>query len=325
MTLKITSNISVTDIPTLLKNDFSIYRDKIAPIISSSDYKRWILTEGVYAVVARNNEEILGQMWAHPLEIYQNNELIKKRFFWIHNIKIHPAWQNKQIFRQIMDHYRKKIFSENDDRLFLISSNNTRMRFLARKLKLFPVANVSGVILLRFLASPRKIKSSPLEIVKSHTVPKFWKNHVSKRKNYWIPQFSWDDSPEWFSVYFRNQLICMFQVTRPIHPTQGRFISKFPILLHTLQIRYLSIPSDVLKLHPSITRSIFSNLFQIFPHINALVFSVNPIILSQLLHLPRFFFLSRNYILYSTTKDPDLIHKNLDFNSSYTQLNHDKE
>ncbi|MFX0125659.1 MAG: GNAT family N-acetyltransferase [Candidatus Hodarchaeota archaeon] len=323
MSIKITSNISVADIPSLLQNDYSIYREKIAPIISSSEYTRWVLTEGVQAVVARDNKEIIGQMWAHPIEIYQNYELIKKRFFWIHNIKIHPNWQNKGIFKQIVDFYLTKVFSENDHCLFLINTSNKRMRFLARKLKLFPVLNVSGVILFRYFVSLGTTKFPPLKIVKSHIAPKFWLNHALKHKKFWIPHFSWDTSPEWVSFYFRNQPICTFQITRPIHQTQGRFIHKFPILFHSLQIRYFSILPDILKLHPSITRSIFTSMFHAFPQIDTLVFTLNPRILSKLLHIPRFAFPSRKFILFSTIKDSELIQNNLDFHPSFILLDNE--
>ena len=83
MTINVSTEISVTDIPFLLQNDFSIYKKQIAPIISRKQYKQWILTKGVFAVIARNNNEIIGQMWAHPLQIYQNSVPIKNHFFWI--------------------------------------------------------------------------------------------------------------------------------------------------------------------------------------------------------------------------------------------------
>ncbi|UCG02833.1 MAG: GNAT family N-acetyltransferase [Candidatus Heimdallarchaeota archaeon] len=324
MTVKITSDISVTDIPALQYNDYSIYRKKVAPIISSNEYKRWILTDGVKAVVARSNKEIIGQMWAHPIKIFQNGVLLKQRFFWVHNIKVHPSWQNKGIFRQIEEYYRKKLLSEEVHRFFLIESKNTRMRLLANKLKLFPGVNVSGAVLFRYFTFPRIKKPKPLEIVKSHTIPKLLRYHVKKHKKYWVPHFSWDTSPEWFSFYFRKQLICILQVSRPIHPTQGRFIHKFPILLKTLQIRYLSIPFDEREVQPSITRSIFTTLFHTYPQINTLVFTLSPSLLSQFLGFPKFLFFLRKFILYSTTNDPDLIQNNLDFHSSFILLNDDK-
>ncbi|MFX1507716.1 MAG: GNAT family N-acetyltransferase [Promethearchaeota archaeon] len=320
MTINISSEISITDIPNLLRIDHSIYSEKISAIISSNEYKRWISTKGVHTVVARNKNEIIGQLWAHPVRIHQSNTLIRKRFYWIHNIKVHPTWQYKGIFKQIMDHFFENIISENDS-LLLINRNNQRMRFLAEKMHLHPITSISGVIFSRYFVFRRSIDYS-LNIVKSHRIPKFWLNHVVKHKKFWIPHFSWDISPVWFSFYFKNQLICIFQVTKPIHPIQGRYINKFPIILHTRQVRYLSFPSEGLKVHHSIFRRLFSVLFSTFSRINALVFTLDPINLSRILHLPRFILPSQSFVLYSTSKDSNVIRNQLDFVSQVILLDH---
>ncbi len=325
MTIDISSVISVTDIPLLLHNDFAIYKKQIAPIISGKQYKQWIVTKDVTAVIARNNDEIIGQMWIHPLRLYQNSVPIKNQFFWIHNIKVIPTWQNRGVYKEIEDYYQTNIHSEQDDQLYLIRANNFRMRHLARRAKLLPVLNVYGVILLRYFFSSRITKRIPLNITHSLEPPKVWKNLVFNQKTYWVPRFSWDNSPVWFSFYFKNNLICVLQVTKPIHPVQGRFIGNFPIMLFTAQIRYISLSSDFLKLSPSIPRFIFTILFRFFPHVNGFIFTINPVRLAKLLRFPRFLIPSHDFILYSTTKNPEIIVNNLDFKPSFLQLFSEKD
>lgn len=323
--MEVSSNISVEDIPFLLQNDYSIYRKQIAPIISSNEYKQWLLTEGVHTVVVRKNSEIIGQMWAHPLELYYNNEPINKQFYWIHNIKIHPDWQSKGIYRQIADYCNEQIFSKNVQRLLLVNTSNNRMRHLAIKSNFFPVLSIFGVILFRYFFSPRTTKTIPLKIFKSYAPPESWIDLVLQGKGYWIPRFSWDNSPKWYSFYFNNKLVCVLQVTWPIHRTQGISISKFSIILHTAQIRYFSFSNHFLKLQPSIIRSIFTTLFRIYPRINALICTLNPGILARLLKFPRVLIPSQTFILYSTTGNMELINNNFEFRNSGIILNQGKK
>lgn len=325
MTIIISSDISEKDIPFLMQNDYSIYSKKIAPIISSTDYKQWLQTEEVHAVVARDNKEIIGQMWAHPIKLYQNNELTDSQFFWIHNIKIHPAWQNKGIYKEMADYYNEKLFSKDIQPLYLVNSTNTRMRHLAGKSKVFPVLNVFGVILFRYIFFPRTKKITSLKLLKSHNPPESWVDFVLKSNKYWIPRFSWDNLPKWFSFYFKNQLVCVLQVTQPIHPVQGRLINKFAITLQTAQIRYFLLSNNFLKSRPQIIRSILATLFRLYPQVNAFICTLNPAELSKLLHLPRFLIPTQNFILYSTTKNPELISNNLDFQEKANVLNFDNK
>jgi len=299
MTVKISSNISIEDIPSLLQNDYSLYRNRIAPVISSNQYKQWLSTKGVHTVVARKNKEIIGQLWAHPLEIFRNNEPINLPFFWVHNIKVDPAWQNKGIYKQIAAHFKKECVSNEAQNLFLINAKNTKMQNIARKTELYPILSVSATILFRYFFFPRTKQAIPLKIIKSHSPPKFWKNFVFKEQKYWVPRLSWDNYPVWFSFYFRNRLMCILQVTQPIHPVQGRKINKFPLLLHTGQIRYFSIFNHLLKVHPSIARSIFTSIFRILPQTNVLISTLNPVFLPKLLSFPRLLIHRKNlsYIL----------------------------
>jgi hypothetical protein len=320
MSINVSSDISVTDIPLFLQNDFAIYKKQIAPIISPKQYKQWISTKGACAVVARNNNEIIGQMWAHPLQIYQNSVPINNQFYWMHNIKVHPAWQNRGIYKEIENYYYRNVHSEEDQQFYLINAKNIRMRHLAGKSKLSPVMNVSGAILFRYLFHPRIRKSTLLRITKSFSPPEVWQNLISSQKMFWVPRFSWDNSPVWFSFYFRNQLICVLQVIQPIHPVQGRFISNIPIIFYTTQIRYLSLSPDFLKLSPSIPQSIFTSLFHLFPHINGFIFTLNPVRLAKLLRFPRFLIPSYDFILYSTIKNPEILVNNLDFRQSFLLL-----
>jgi hypothetical protein len=325
VTIKLKSEISISDIPFLRQNDNSICKTKIAPIISNSEYRQWISTQGVRVVTARNKEEIIGQAWAHPLKLFQNNEPIKEQFFWIHNIKVHPKWQNKGVYRQISDCFDQTIFSRDVQRLLLVNVSNTRMRHLAIKSKFYPIMKIPGIILFRYYFSSKIFRRNPLKIVKSQVPPEFWKLSVLKQNKYWIPQFSWDDSPEWFSFYIKDKLICILQITQPIHPTQGRSMSKLTVKVHTTQIRYLSFTPSFSKLHPSVIRSIFVTLFSFFPNINAFILILNPTIMLRLMRIPRVLISSRAFILYSTTKDPELVNNNLDFQDSLLTLNSRQE
>jgi hypothetical protein len=325
VTIKISSEISFSDIPLLRQNDKSIYRRKIAPFITNSDYKQWITTQGVNVVTARYKEEIIGQLWVHPLKLYKNNEPINNHLYWVHNIKIHPKWQNKGVYRKITHYYEQNIFSRDDQRLLLVNASNARMRYLASKTHFFPIMLVPGSILFRYYFSSKITKNFPLRVVNSQVPPEFWKLSILKQHKYWIPRFSWDKSPEWFSFYFEDELICVLQIIRPVHPVQGRSISKFTIKLHTRQVRYFSLTPSFLQLQPSLVRSIFNRLFSFFPKVNAFILTMNPKTLTRLLHIPGIFILSPTFILYSTIKDPELINENLDFQASVLILNSKQE
>ena len=320
MTIKISSEISFSDISLLLQNDKSIYRVKTAPILTHSEYRQWISTQGVHVVTAKYKEEIIGQTWAHPLKLYQNNDPIDELFFWIHNIKVHPKWQNKGVYRRITEYYDRHIFSRNIHRLLLVNASNTRMKYLASKANFFPIRYVSGNILFRYYLSSKLFRKIDLKIVRTQNPPKFWKISVFKKNKYWTPKFSWDKSPEWFSFYFEDELICVLQIIQPVHPVQGRSIGKFTFKIHTAQVRYLSFTPSFTNLRPSIVRSIFVSLFRLYPKINALILTLNTTTLTKLLCIPKVFVLSPTFILYSTTKKPELIKENLDFHTSTLKI-----
>ncbi|MFX0185341.1 MAG: hypothetical protein ACFE95_19840, partial [Candidatus Hodarchaeota archaeon] len=107
---------------------------------------------------------------------------------------------------------------------------------------------------------------------------------------------------------------------RPIHPIQGRSLGKFSILFRTAQIRFFSLHPNVLKLKSSIVRSIFASIFRFFPQINVLICTLNVKLLKEMLKFPKFFFPRNKFILYSSIKDPILLHNNLDFRSSFIPL-----
>ncbi|MFX1286483.1 MAG: GNAT family N-acetyltransferase [Promethearchaeota archaeon] len=322
MTFKISSNISIEDIPSLLQNDYSLYQNRIAPIISSNQYKQWLSTKGVHTVVARKDKKIIGQLWAHPLEIFRNNEPINLPFFWVHNIKVDPAWQNKGIYKQMAAYFQKECVSNKAQNLFLINATNTKMLNNARKTELYPVLSVSTTILFRYFFFTRTKQCILMKIIKSRFPPKFWMDFVFKEQKYWVPQLSWDNRPVWFSFYFRNRLMCILQVTQPIHLVQGRKINKFSVLLRTGQIRYFSIFNHLLKVHPSIVRSIFTSIFRILPQTNVLISTLNPVYLAKLLSFPRLLIPSQKFILYSNNKDPKLIQMNLDFQTSFIKFDY---
>lgn len=321
MTIEVSSRISIADIPFLIQNDYSINQKQIAPVISGKEYKQWLLTNGVRTVVTRNNQKIIGQSWAHPLQLYQNDKPINERIFWIHNIKVNPTWQNKGIYQEIAEYYRKRIFTEDVERLFLVKTTNNRMRYLANKTKFFPILQISTMFLFRYLFTLSPRKQVPLKISKSIKPPESWTDFVFQNERYWIPRYSWDDSPDWFCFYINQKLICVLQVTRPIHPIQGRFLGKFSLLLHTTQIRYFSLHPNVLKFNPTIVRSIFAAIFRIFPQINVLICTLNAKLLAELLKFPRLFLPRNDFILYSSSKDSYLFQNTLDFQTSFLCLN----
>ncbi|MFX0052258.1 MAG: GNAT family N-acetyltransferase [Candidatus Hermodarchaeota archaeon] len=320
MTVKISSHLSNADIPLLIQNDYSINQKQISPVISEKEYKQWLSTDGVHTVVARTYQEIIGQSWAHPLQPFQNDKPIDKPAFWIHNIKVHPNWQNRGIYQRITEFYNKRIFSQDENRFFLVKTTNNRMRYLAKKTKYIPISKVSIVFLFRYLFSLGQKRQVPLRILRSSKPPEPWTDFVFQKERFWIPQYSWDNSPDWFYFYINHKLICVLQIIRPIHPTQGRSLGKFSILLHTTQIRYFSLHPDVLKLKSPTVRSIFATIFRLFPRINILICTLNVQLLSELLKFPKSFFPRNEFILYSSTKNPNLLYNNLDFQSSFIPL-----
>ncbi|MFX0185340.1 MAG: GNAT family N-acetyltransferase, partial [Candidatus Hodarchaeota archaeon] len=206
MTVKVSSHISSADIPLLIQNDYSINQKQISPVISEKEYKQWLLTNGVHAVVARTNQKIIGQCWAHPVQLFQNDKPINKPAFWIHNIKVHPHWQNKGIYQRISDYYNKRIFAENENRFILVRTTNNRMRYLARKTGFFPISQVSTVFLFRYLFSIGQKEQVPLRMLKSSKPTESWTDFVFQQERYWIPRYSWDNSPDWFYFYVNHKL-----------------------------------------------------------------------------------------------------------------------
>ncbi|MFX0174032.1 MAG: GNAT family N-acetyltransferase [Candidatus Hodarchaeota archaeon] len=320
MIVKVSSHISNLDIPYLMQNDYSINQKQISPVISEEEYKQWLLTDGVNTVIARTNQKIIGQSWAHPLQLFQNDKPIDKPVFWIHNVKVHPNWQNRGIYQKIAEFYSKRIFSQDENRFILVRTTNNRMRYLAKKTGFFPISKVSIVFIFRYLFLLDQRRQVPLRILRSRKPPESWIDSVFQHERVWIPQYSWDNSPDWFYVYVNQRLICVLQIIRPIHPIQGRSLGKFTIRLHTTQLRYFSLYPDVLKLKSPIVRSLFANIFHLFPQINLLICTLNVKLLTELLKFPKSFFPRNEFILYSSTKDPNLLGNILDYQSSFIPL-----
>jgi hypothetical protein len=286
-----------------MRLDDSICRKTFASIVSPRQYSQWLSTGGVHAIAARDSDTIIGQRWAHPLGLYDRNVPVSDSLYWIHNTKVLPTWQNKGVYQQMVGYFDEAFLDSDDTCLFLVSVKNSKMRYLATKMGFSPRLAVCFTVIPRYLFNPKFNRIIRLCVVRSSSPPGPWMNTAFSNRIHWIPRFSWDPSPEWFSFHNGNQLLATFQLAQPVHPVQGRHICAFKVQLYTAQLRYLSCMVDRLKNSPSLVKSIFYTLFKMFPRLHAVVTPVSSSLLAKFLHVPEIFLRSEDYILYSNGTD----------------------
>ncbi|MFX0095815.1 MAG: hypothetical protein ACFFBD_29015 [Candidatus Hodarchaeota archaeon] len=312
MVTRISSQVSISDIPLLMRLDRSVYQKSFAPIVSALQYKEWISTEGTWVTLARSDQQIIGQRWMHPVQIYHNQRPLNKKIYWIHNTKVHPMWQNKGIYQKLVDFDHKASNPKNNQYLNLLSTTNHKMRYLIKKVGFIPLLNPQITVLFRNLFICWSTKKVPLQVKKSKSPPQSWLDNMFEQEIYWIPKFSWDPSPYWFSFYFKDKLVCVLQMTYPIHPVYGRVIKSINFSLRMVLIRYLSL-CTIDNFPSSLFRSVFHLLFQIYSKINIILLFMLPQVLVKKLQLPSFLLPTRNFTLYSTKSDQNLLNDDLGF------------